>query len=310
MDFSDLHAFLAVAETGGFGRAAARLNTTTASISRRVTALERAVGTRLLHRTTRRVTLTEAGARFRQDVSAILDALEEARERAAGEQQAVTGTLRLTAPLALGTRVLAPLLGRFRARYPSLRLAIDLDNRFTDLVAAGFDLALRIGTLADSSLVARPLARVPFLCVAAPAYLTARGRPAHPEALAGHACLHYDNIDPREEWRFPAPQGDRVVAVSGPVTANNDDVLLAAVLAGEGIAILPAFVVAPDLAAGTLEQVLPAHPLPPKTLYGVWPSRGYTPSRVRALVAFLEGALITGGGPGGVHTFSPIPAHN
>jgi DNA-binding transcriptional LysR family regulator len=285
-----LTTFVAVVDTGGFSRAAERLETTAGAVSRRVAALEERLGLRLINRTTRQLNLTEAGEQYYRDVSAILQALTDAEDRISHLGASPSGELRVAAPMSFGVRALAPLLPDFHARYPGLQLLMDLDDRMVDIVATGADLALRIGRLTDSSLVARRIAEFERVFCAAPAYLDRCGRPRVPADLRRHACLRYSNLAGREEWTLHHRQGvghAETPDVSGPVCANNGDLLRHAAIAGMGICSLPRFIVADDLDAGALECVLGDWCAPPLLLSAVWPSRRFVPAKVRVFVDYL-----------------------
>ena len=256
-DFVSLQTFVAVVESGSLSRAAERLETTTGAVSRRLAALEQRLGLRLLNRTTRRIGLTEAGELYYEDAANILRALAEAEDRVTHLSDSPRGNLRIAAPLSFGVRTLAALLPGFCARYPGLRLSLDLDDRVVDLLGAGADMALRIGQLADSTLVARRICEFRRVVCAAPSYLARRGEPRAPADLVHHDCLHYSNIAPKDEWVFADGQGGAVqtVEVSGPLCANNGDVLREAALRGMGICAMPEFIANDDLAAGRLKSV-------------------------------------------------------
>ncbi len=290
-DLVTLRTFTAVVEAGGFSRAAELLDATTASVSRRVAALEQRLGTRLLNRTTRTMSLTEAGQRYYRDLVEILQALEEAEARVFGINAQPAGALHVTVPLSYGESRLSPLLGEFMARYPRLKMVLALDDGYRDIVAEGFDLALRIGELKESSLVAKRLAEIPRWFCAAPDYLQRRGRPQRATDLAAHACLHYNHIQLRDEWTLYGPAGAETVSVSGPLSANNGKVLLDAALRGQGIALLPQFIAGEALADGSLVRILEAYRSKPIALFAVWPSRRFTPTKVRLLVDFLHQRL-------------------
>ena len=277
-DLAALETFVAVVDAGGFSRAAERLETTPGAVSRRIAALEGRLGLRLLNRTTRQLNLTEAGEQYYRDVTQILQAIADAEDRISHLSTAPSGDLRIAAPLSFAVRALAPRLPDFHARYPELRLSLDLDDRMIDIVAAGCDLALRIGALGDSTLVARRIGEFERLFCAAPAYLDRRGRPRTPADLRGHDCLHYSNLGVREEWTLSGPDGTEAIAVTGPLCANNGDLLRRAAVGGMGICSLPAFIVADDLAAGRLERVLADYGAPRMPLSALWPSRRFVPA--------------------------------
>jgi DNA-binding transcriptional LysR family regulator len=287
IEITALRTFVTVVESGGFSRAAEVLDSTTAAVSRRVAALEKRLGARLLNRTTRTMSLTETGERYYRDLVTILRALEEADARAAGEAAEPTGTLRITAPLSYGVRRLSPLLSEFMTLHPQLRVVLVLDDGYRDIVSEGFDLAIRIGELKDSTLVARRLAAVRRYFCAAPEYLAQYGVPQRPADLTTHACLHYNNIMLREEWTLIGPHGPETVAVSGPLSTNNGDVLRDAACRGQGIALLPDFIAEDDLASGRLQRILQAYQPLNYSLYVVWASGSFMPSKIRLLVDFL-----------------------
>ncbi|MCW8906035.1 MAG: LysR substrate-binding domain-containing protein, partial [Sedimenticola sp.] len=214
-DLSDLRSFVAVVNTGSFNGAAQQLQSSTAAMSRRVARLERELGVRLLNRTTRRLDLTESGKQFHADATAILQALEEAEERISCSSEQIRGTLRIAAPLTFGTQCLGPLLPGFLQRHPELRLQVQLEDRLTDLIADQVDLAIRIGSLPDSSYVATRIADVERVVCASPGYLEQHGAPRTPGDLKTHNCLHYNNLSLREEWSFRTERGPFSVAVGG-----------------------------------------------------------------------------------------------
>jgi len=290
-DIGTLETFIAVVDAGGFSRAAEKLETTPGAVSRRVSALEERLGLRLLNRTTRKLSLTEAGEHYYRDVSAILQALMEAEDRISHHAEEPTGTLRVAAPLSFAVRALAPLLPGFTARFAGLRITLDLDDRLVDILATGADVALRIGELADSSLVARRIGEVKRVVCAAPAYLDRRGEPKTPADLMRHACLHYSNVGLKEEWTLIGERGPEAVEVDGPLCANNGDVLRKAAVGGMGIVSLPDFIVAEDLAAGRLRPVLTGYTTNPLPLSALWPSRQFVPAKVRVFVDYLAEAL-------------------
>lgn len=278
-------------DAGGFTAAARALGLTPGAVSRRVRTLERRLGTRLLNRTTRRVSLTEAGATYHRQVARTLEDLRQVEARLSHLADEPVGHLRVSAPTSFGIRRLARLGAVFAARHPSLQFDLQLDDRFTDIVGEGYDLALRIGRLADSRLVARALVPVHRVVCAAPSYLDVHGRPERPADLAGHACLHYSHLTLREEWTLTGDGEPEAVDVTGPVRSNNGEVLREAALAGLGIVLLPGFIVEEDLRTGRLERVLAAFRPTPFTLYGVYPSREYVPRKVHLFLDFLRGAL-------------------
>ncbi len=281
-------AFAAVAERGGFTAAARDLDSSKATVSKQVAELERRLGVMLFARTTRKLALTEAGETVLRRARRMIEEAEAAVEEAAEGRSALSGRLRIAAPLTFATRWLAPVLPDFLAAHPDVQLELDLDDRRTDLIADGFDAALRVSMLEDSSLTARQLTPVRLHVVASPAYWAARGRPARPEDLALHACFRYANLPTGSLWRFRAADGAEArVRVTGPLCVNNGDAELPALRAGLGVARLPDFIVQPDLDAGVLETALDAWSAEPLVLHLLTPPGRGASRRMRAFSDFL-----------------------
>lgn len=287
--FDLLQAFNAVAETGSFSAAAARLGLARALVSKRVAALERRLGVRLLARTTRRVGLTGEGEAFLPHARRILAEYQEGVDELARRRGEPQGRLKIAAPMSFAVRHLGPLMASFAERFPALKLELVLEDRFVDLVEYGFDLALRIGDLPDSSLIVRPLAPVRIVLCAAPSYLERHGRPSEPEDLRRHRCLHYGYLARGPRWYLA--RGDRraTVTIDDRFVANNGDLLAAAAEAGAGIVLSPTFIVGDALRARRLVRVLDGWETPRFALYAVWTPGSRPPTRVRALVDFLRG---------------------
>lgn len=283
-----LEAFVRVAETGSFSEAARRLRTSKSAVSRLVAALEADLGVRLIHRTTRSLTLTEAGRGYCARAGRILADLAEADQSVTRMQAAPRGRLIVNAPMSFGHRHLGAAIPDFLARHRDVSVELTLTDRFVDLIDEGVDVAVRIGTLADSSLVARRLAPIRRVVCASPDYLSARGTPASPEDLVGHDCITYSNVPVAQEWRFADPDGKpRPVAVAGRLTVNNGDAIRAAVLGGAGLALLPTFIVGDDLREGRLMTVLDRFIPQDMTLNAVYPHARHLSPKVRAFVDFL-----------------------
>ncbi len=283
---AELEAFAAVAETGGFTLAARALGRTTSAVSKQVRALEERLGVRLLNRTTRRVSLTEVGAAFRERVRGVLDDLETA-ELAVGELQAEPrGVLRLGAPMDFGRLGLAESLARFAADHPELQLQIELADRFVDVVDEGFDVVVRIANLPDSALVARRLGPCRRVLCAAPAYLAARGRPTRPSELRAHTAIGYA-YERSAGWSFRSDDGEERVAIEPRHRSNNGELIRSLLLAGLGIALLPTFLVGDDLRAGRLEVVLPGQLDADTAIWAVTPHRKLLTTKVRLLLDHL-----------------------
>jgi DNA-binding transcriptional LysR family regulator len=283
-----LEAFVKVAETQSFSEAARRLRSSKSAVSRQIAALEGQLGARLFHRTTRSLTLTEAGRGYFERAGRVLADLEDANLSVSQLQAAPRGSLRVNAPMSFGFLHLAPALTDFLARYPEVEVDVTLNDRFVDLVDEGFDVAVRIGSLVDSSSIACKLTTVRRVVCASPAYLQQRGVPVSPDDLKNHDCLCNTNITQAREWRFVSPQGKPwQVAVSGRFSANNGDTLKVAALRGFGFVHLPTFIVGAELKAGALVSVLDRFIDQDLTLNAVYPHARLLSPKVRAFVDFL-----------------------
>ncbi|AXK81157.1 LysR family transcriptional regulator [Pseudolabrys taiwanensis] len=283
-----LEAFVKVAETQSFSEAARRLRASKSVVSRQIAALEAELGARLFQRTTRSMTLTEAGRGYFERASRILADLEDANLSVTQLQATPRGQLRVNAPMSFGLLHLAPALPDFLARYPEVDVALTMNDRFVDLIDEGFDLAVRVGKLEDSSLVARKLAPVRRTVCASPDYLKARGIPQTPDDLTHHDCLCYSNLSMAHEWRFVTEKGEPwPVEVKGRLNVNNGDALKIAALRGLGFVNLPSFIVGSELQAGTLVTVLDTYIPQDAILSAVYPHSRHLSPKVRAFVDFL-----------------------
>lgn len=285
LDLTDLELFARVVETRSLTVAGRELGLSAAVISKRLQRLERQLGVRLLHRTTRFVGPTAAGQRFFNRIGPANAAIREAELEAVRDVKALSGTLRISAPTSFARLHVAPHLPAFLAAYPQLLLDIDLSDDFVDMLAGSYDVAIRIGTLEDSVLVARRLAPVRRVLCAAPAYLARHGRPASLAELAQHARIAARHQSP---WRLKGPEGDVAVPAASALSTNSSEVIREAVIAGLGIALRSTWDVGEELADGRLEQVLPAYGTGSDVaVHAVTPSAAFTPEKVRAFVAFL-----------------------
>lgn len=289
--FTALRVFSEVARAGSFSRAARALRLSKSAISKYVAGLEDMLGTKLFRRTTRHVSLTEDGLAYLARVRRILDELDDANRSVAAVGAPPRGTLRVNSALAFGLRHVAPLIPQFLRTYPDIRVDLELADRFVDLVEEGFDIAIRIGDLTDSSLVARRLARVRILLAASPAYLSAHGTPGAARELADHACLLYRGRHGHSEWRLRQGETMRTVRVSGPLVANNGEALAAAARGGLGIARLPAFMVEDAIASGELVEILPECRPDSEPVHAVYPAGRHLPQKVRLFSDFLADRL-------------------
>ena len=285
-DFEAWAIFASVVEQRSFSGAADAIGLSKATVSKAITRLETQLGTSLFHRTSRRLTLTDSGRGLADHAQRILAEARAAEEAAHDGAAALAGRVRISAPMSFGLLHVAPVLADFLVAHPGIEIDLDLSDALVDIVAQGFDVALRIGMLPDSSLRARRLAPIGAQIVAAPAYLARHGRPTHPAQLGEHALLGYTNAP--EPWHFQGPDGEEaVVRPRGPIKANSGEALLPALRAGLGIAPLPDFICADDLARGTLEAILPDWHRPPIALHLMTPPGTLRPARVEALIEFL-----------------------
>ena len=283
-----LRVFVAVAEAQSFSNAARALRIAKSAVSRQVSDLESDLGARLIHRTTRSLSLTEAGRAYFERAARILADLDDAN-RAVGELQAAPrGRLRISAPMSFGFLHLMPALSDFMARYPEVVVDLAMNDRFVDLVNEGFDVAIRIATLPDSSLIARQLAPARRVICASPNYLSTHGAPRSPNDLKTHACLFNSNLPSAREWRFVSPDDVPVpVTVNGRLSVDNGDALRVAALCGLGLANLPTFIVGVDLQSGALATVLDSFVAQDLSISAVYPPSRHLSPTVRALIDFL-----------------------
>ena len=285
--FQSIRAFVQVVESASFVRAAERLGLSTTAVSRQVAELEGHLQTRLLQRTTRRISLTETGRAFYERTAQILAELEEAEREAAQEVSEPRGTIRLTTSVNFGTHQVTPAIASFLARHAQVKFDVSLSDRIVDIVEDGFDLAIRIGGTGAQNLVARKLGEARLVPCASPDYIARHGAPAAPEDLARHNCLTYEYAL-RDAWTFRDAAGrERTVRVAGSLNSNNGDLNAAAAVQGVGIALEPDFIVNSDLQSGKLVPVLESFEAPASPIYAVYPSRRFLPVKVRAFVDFL-----------------------
>lgn len=289
-DFEAWAIFAKVAETGSFARAAHDLGMSQATVSKAVARLEARMQTVLLHRTSRRMSLTHSGHAARLRAERLLMDGEAIEAEISEQAQALRGLIRIAAPMSFGISHLAPLLPAFMAEHPEITLEMQFADELVDLVAQRFDLALRISTLQDSSLLARRLCAVRILLVGTPAYFEQHGRPQHPHDLAGHRFLHYTNSRTGSNWCFTHPvHGEVCQPVDAFLQANNAEALAPALYAGQGVALQPEFLVWNELQSGQLEAVMSDWQVAPIALHLVMPPGRGRPIRVQVLMDYLAG---------------------
>ncbi|MDE2607408.1 MAG: LysR family transcriptional regulator [Burkholderiales bacterium] len=285
--FLALRSFTEVVDAGSFVAAADRLGLSKAAVSRHVAELEAQLGVRLLHRTTRKLSLTEDGEVFQVRARQLLADLEEAEAELTRRSREAVGLLRVNVPVSFGIRHLAEVWGAFRRAHPKVALEVNLSDRIADLAEEGIDVAVRIARLPASTLVTRTLASTRVVLCASPQYLRRAGRPRHPSELAKHDVIAYSYWSDRDEWEFAGPEGAVQVRTHPCIRSNNGDVCRAAALQHQGLIAQPTFLVGEDLRAGRLVEVLPKYRLPTLGIHAVYPSRKHLTPRVRRLVDFL-----------------------
>jgi DNA-binding transcriptional LysR family regulator len=280
--------FSQVVEMGSFSKAADHLGLSATAASRHVADLEAHLQTRLLNRTTRRISLTETGRSFYERCVQLLADLDEAEQEASRAAVVPRGTLRLTSAVNFGVRHLAPAIAEFLAAHREVRFDVSLSDRIVDLVEEGFDLGIRIGGAGSEHIVARKFGETRLVPCASPGYLAAHGAPQSPDDLERHNCFTYEYVAPKNLWRFRDPAGgERAVRVRGNLHSNNGDLLAEAAARGAGIVFEPAFIVGPDVRAGRLVPLLQDYVPAPVPIYAVYPSRKHLSAKIRLFVDFL-----------------------
>ena len=289
--FLEMRAFVAVIDAGSFVRAADALDLSKTAVSRLVSDLEARLGTRLLHRTTRRLSLTPEGEVFLERSRSLLEGVESAEAELSTRAGEAVGQLRVNVPVTFGLLHLAPLWPAFMALHPRVVLDITLSDRLVDLVDEGYDLAVRIAQLQTSSLVSRQLTSTRLVLCASPDYLRRHGTPAQPSDIAQHSVISYTLLATGDQWAFQGPQGPVSVKVSPRMRTNSGDTCCAAALQHQGIVLQPTFLVGPHLASGTLVEILPAYRSLDLGVHAIYPTRKHLTPKVRALIDFLVDAF-------------------
>lgn len=285
---TEMDAFVQVVDHGGFTEAARKMHLSKSAVSKHVSALEARLGVRLLNRTTRRVSPTELGLAYYDRARSVLAEAGEADRMVTAMQATPRGSLRVSAPVTFGVRPLATVVAGFLAACPEVDVNLVLDDRFVEVVAEGFDLAIRIGNLADSSLKARKLAETRMVIAAAPAYLAAAGTPLTIDDLNDHRLLHYSQLATGNFWRLATPSGEeRQVRVGGRLTVNNGEALMRAAEAGIGIAQVPSFMLGDALAKGRLVEILTNRAPQVLGVYALYPQGRYPQPKLRAFIDYL-----------------------
>lgn len=285
---AEMEAFATVVDQGGFTDAARKLGISKSAVSKHVSALESRLGARLLNRTTRRVSPTEIGLIYYDRARRVLNDAGEADSLVLAMQSAPSGVLRMSVATDFGTALLTPILDEFLNQYPEISVSMVLKNSYVELISEGFDLAVRLGEMEDSSLRARKITEATLRLIAAPAYFARHGRPARIDELADHRLLHYSNQASANVWKIRTPSGElRQVRGSGWLTVNDGKALLDAAIKGLGIAYLPSYLYHRALAQGLVEDVIPDLPPTTQSIHAVYPPGRFTQPKVRAFIDFL-----------------------
>ncbi|EJL86748.1 transcriptional regulator [Herbaspirillum sp. CF444] len=287
----EIECFIAVAELGSFVKAADALNVSKAAVSRTILELEARLGARLMQRTTRRLSLTEAGSLYLERCKQIVSALEDADQMLTVGNTDPTGLLRINVPQTFGVLHLVKVWPCLLRRYPGIRLDITLSDRIVDIIEEGYDLAIRIARLPNSSLIYRKLASTRILVCASPEYLEKHGTPRHPDDLKDHMVMGYSYSADKDEWHFEGPEGAVSVKTNVRMLANNGDTCVAAALAGIGITRQPTFMLSEHIRSGKLVPIMPDYMSAELGIYAVYPSRTHLPAKVRATIDFLVHAF-------------------
>jgi DNA-binding transcriptional LysR family regulator len=285
-----MQTFVRVAEAGSFTAVADQLNVARSAITRQIAALEAHLGVKLIARSTRRLSLTSAGVRYIEECRDILDRIDEAEGNLAGERQTLRGAIRATVPMTFGLLHLTPLILEFSQAHPEIHIDLEFNDRRVNLIEEGMDFGLRITGRLPETTVARRLTACRSVVVASPGYLQSHGEPRHPDELSQRACLAY-SLTSRSNWAFIVDGAQHSVDISGPITANNGNVLLEAALQGMGIGYQPTFIAAEAIRQGKLVPILKDFATPTLDMFAVFPGTRFVPQRVRAFVDFLAARL-------------------
>jgi DNA-binding transcriptional LysR family regulator len=289
--FQEMRVFAGVVEAGSFVGASDALEISKPAVSRYVADLETRLGVRLLHRTTRKLSLTEEGEVFYSRCKELLDNIEEAEAEITSRSGQATGLLKVSAPVSFGLLHLAPLWADFMARHSNVTLDVTLSDRMVDLVEEGFDLAVRIARLPSSSLISRKLSSTRIVLCASPDYLKAHGTPRHPTELAGHRVVAYSLLTAGEAWDFDGPDGRVSIKVEPTMRTNSGDTCRAVALRHQGVIRQPSFLIGDDLLSGALVEIMPEYRASEFGIYAVYPTRKHVLPKVRLLIDYLVDAL-------------------
>jgi DNA-binding transcriptional LysR family regulator len=289
--FSTIPIFVAVVECGSFSLAAEKLGVTKSAVSKRVTQLEDELGIRLLNRTTRKLSLTEAGKRYYDHVSQALALAQQGMDAVTELQGEPKGKLKITAPMSFGVLYIAPIIAEFLEQFPKVTIDLQLEDQMVDLIEGEFDLAIRIGNLPISNLVAKRLVNCKSVLCASPEYIKRNGSPKKPSDLIDHNCLVYSYFRGGSEWTFEQQHNEFKVIPKGNFIVNNSEAIRRALIEGLGVGQLPTFLVSKDILSGKLLPIMTPYSLPEHAIYAVFPERKHLPHKVRAFMEFVADKL-------------------
>ncbi|WP_179403677.1 LysR family transcriptional regulator [Burkholderia guangdongensis] len=289
---TELQVFTRVVELGNFSKAARELKLTQPTVTKHINSIERRLNVRLLNRNSRAISLTELGARYYEKCKCVVRDYEDAQRVVSGRDAHIDGLLRVGTSLTFGRQIISPLLVKFMQAHPHLRVDMNHDDRYVDLVALGLDAAIRLGSLADSSLGGRYLGLNPWVMVASPDYLKQHGEPRTHVELPDHECLIYSSVQEDDYWRMRTPAGERVsVYLNGRLRSNNLSSLITAARNNMGITIVPYYAASESIRTGHLRQIMGDHMLPDQEIHVVYPSPKLVPAKVTELIQFLKEAF-------------------
>lgn len=294
--FSAIPVFVAVIETGSFSAAAEKLTMTKSGVSKRISSLEDSLGVRLFNRSTRKMTLTEAGEQFSDYARNVVMIAQEGISAISQYQGKPKGTLKINAPMTFSRLHIVPFLKEFLERYPDIKVILNMDDKVVEMVKGGFDVGIRIGELKDSSLIAKKLVDCKSVMCASPEYIAKFGKPNTPLEIAHHNCIYYSLFQSGIEWRFFHNGVKISVEPKGNFIVNNSDAIAEVLLQGLGICQIPTFIVHQHLANGKLVRLLEDYELPNHAIYALYPERKHLPEKVRAFIEYISEKLGNGSG--------------
>ncbi len=283
--------FRRVAETGNFSEVAREMDISQPTVSKHIAALEKHLSVKLLNRSTRQLNLTDVGKQYYDRCIYILDELLETEAMLRNQESVPAGTLRINTPITFGEICVIPHFWRFLEKYPELSIDLIMDDRYVDLVKDGIDVAIRIGPMTDSALIAKKIGNSPRVIIASPDYLSSHDEPSTLEDLSDHNCIVYTLLTTRNEWHFTGPNGKESILVNGRFSVNNPRTICEAVIAGQGIAVAPLWLISNAIKSEKVKVILKDYVPTPLEIHAVFPGRRYVPAKVRCFIDYLSKEL-------------------